>query len=141
MALSAIKSFKTLLAATACFLCGCVESTSPRTESKARLRDMVIEPLIKFEREDPINCESADLKRSLETATVLTRRAKTLETRQIMATLMLEIADRAFNKGCLDFAAGAYRQVVSTFSGPEYATHRQQAEMGLENIRAARKGS
>lgn len=118
-------------------LTGCA-TAQPGTDPQTRIQEITFAGLVKFENETPTNCQSPDLKMSLRTAAYLTTQADILRTRQLTAGLILEIGDRALKKGCLDFAEEAYRTVIATFTGFGYVAHRQRAEIGLQDIRAAR---
>ncbi len=67
--------------------------------------------------------------------------AGTLETRQVMGDLILEVGERALKKICLDVADEAYQRVITTFSGFGYVAHQQRAQIGIDDdVREARRG-
>ena len=112
-------------------------------EAVRNLEADLLKPLRQWEKEKPVNCNSDKLK-TPHTQAVLTagefqrRGHEELATFQMLAGVHLDIADSARKRGCLDFADGVYRYVISSFIGSGYTAHRQRAQVGLDDIRAVR---
>jgi len=103
------------------------------------IRETVLKPLRAFESETPTNCDSKNLQTAYAAARVTASLAPDLELRRIAADLTLDIAESALKHDCLDFADKVYRSVISTYVGSGYAAHRQRAQIGIDDVRAAKK--
>jgi hypothetical protein len=115
-------------------------------ETLQGLEAEILKPLHQWEKERPVNCNSDNLKTPHTSAILVAgefqrRGHDELATFQMLAGVHLDIADSARKRGCLDFADGVYRYVISTFIGAGYAAHRQRAQIGLDDIRAVRTRS
>jgi hypothetical protein len=103
------------------------------------IREIVLKPLRVFESERPTNCNSENLETAYSRALTSARLAPDLVFRQMSADLTLDVADSALTDGCLDFADKAYRNVISTYVGLGFAAHRQRAQIGIDDVRPAKK--
>lgn len=65
-------------------------------------------------------------------------RRNAAELAQLQITKQFQIADAFLARSCLDEADSLYRDVITTFLGGNYAAARQRAEIGIEDVRAAR---
>ena len=117
-----------------------------RQEMVRDLETNILKELRQWEKEKRVNCDSDNLKTPHIQAILVAGEFQRLghdelPTFQMLAGVHLEIADSARKRGCLDFADGVYRYVISTFIGTGYAAHRQRAQIGLDDIRAVRTRS
>jgi hypothetical protein len=102
------------------------------------MRKIADTSMANFEAETPTNCQSPHLTKALDVAERSGSIASTLRSRQDAAEMMLDVADRAQKKGCLDVADQTHRQVIANYIGSGYAAYRQRAEIGIADIRAAK---
>jgi hypothetical protein len=142
---------RSILFVTAALLAGCAAQQgyygpNPQAQADqatANLRNIVLEPLRRFQREQPTDCNSQNLKLAVlsarEVESVADQRSETLvEYNQDSADLDLEIADVALSAGCLDTAENMYRHVIERYIGFVYAAYRQRAQIGIEDVRTKR---
>jgi hypothetical protein len=48
------------------------------------------------------------------------------------------VADYSLQRGCLDVADKYYRSIVNIFTGTSYASYRQRAQIGIDDVRSRR---
>jgi hypothetical protein len=94
--------------------------------------------LREFEKEKPTNCKSEKLELALDQVRSV-RLYNSLEAKRASADGQLIVADVARKASCLDFADATYRDVIATFIGMGYVSHRQRAEIGIDDVREARR--
>jgi hypothetical protein len=61
----------------------------------------------------------------------------TLNLRQRVAHIMIELAEDADAKGCVKTARKTYLAIIDTFTGSAYEAVRQRAQIGIDDLRAA----
>jgi len=123
---------------TVVFLAGC--NLQARIDAvKQDIGRTVMDPYHRWELSSPIDCASKDLLDSIRLARAVAANFNDLEMRQRSATYQLDIADGALRKSCIDFADVVYRDVIKIYTGLGYAAHRQRAEIGLADVREARR--
>jgi hypothetical protein len=92
---------------------------------------------------DPNGCASGHLPKALSTARGLVHLGITTKSNGQLVdfgaaldggTSLLDIADSARKRGCVDQARDAYDDVIRTYVGQAYAGLRQRAEIGLRRI-------
>lgn len=123
---------------------GGFDAQAQADEATRKLRALVLEPLGKFQQEQPPDCNSPNLQLAVlsarEVENVADQRSETLvEYNQDSASLDLEIADVALAAGCLDVAEDMYRHVITRYIGFAYSAYRQRAQIGIEDVRTQRR--
>lgn len=84
-----------------------------------------------------MNCNSQDLYEALGVARRIAY-DPTEEYKMWGGELMIDVANTALKQGCLDFAEGVYREVITTLVGTGYEALRQQALGGIGDVHAGR---
>jgi hypothetical protein len=55
-----------------------------------------------------------------------------------LATRLFYVADKALGAGCLSTADRYYRRIIEIFTGTSYASYRQRAQIGIDDVRSRR---
>ena len=84
------------------------------------------------------HCNSQDLYQALGVARRLAYGFTEFEYKLWAGELMMDVANTGLKQGCLDFAEGLYREVMTTFVGAGYEQLRQQVLGRIGDVRAAR---
>ena len=103
------------------------------------VRVKIMEPLRRFEAQRPTNCDSDDLQLSYLVPAQLAKDRRSLDEQAFFAGIFLEVADSALQHSCLDVADKLYRFVISAYTQPVFSAYRQRAEIGVQDVREARK--
>lgn len=115
----------------------CVDAPPPSVSAERQWSSWTNMKLADFRQEAEGSCDSSNLAQAERGARNVARYSvPTLENQQLAASLLLDVADAAAEKGCLEYARGLYRGVIREYIGTGYAAHRQRAEVGLGDLRA-----
>ena len=107
-------------------------------EKENQIHTAIATSLSRFSHEKPVNCNSQDLHEALGVTRRLAYDFTENEYQMWAGELMMDVASTGLKQGCLDFAEGVYREVMTTFVGPGYEGLRQQALGRIGDVRAAR---
>jgi len=113
-------------------------------EANERMMRIVYEPLEAFQAEKARNCKSANLKTAFQRAVGLSEgvaKNDKLGLSQRLATAigLADVADAAKRKGCAEQARALYDLIVEVYVGSGYAGVRQRAQIGIDDLRAAKR--
>jgi hypothetical protein len=98
-----------------------------------------LRPLAQWEQEAPPSCTSPTLAKA-RTSALLTASLLDPERSGVDAVVMaggwiLQVAEAARDHGCNEVARGIYDSVIATYTGAAYASLRQRAQIGIEDLR------
>ncbi len=103
-----------------------------------RWHQTIAEPLIAYTKEPVGSCKSKNLSAAISGIGTLLEEEQNLPAREMAAGYTLTAADVAAIQGCPAIAHDLYHLVINTYTGGAYAAYRQRAEIGLDDLRAAR---
>ncbi len=110
-------------------------SEAEQDELLEQFRRDIADGLRRFEAQEVADCSSADLgdtaTYALEAQEAWTERDADPRLIAFSGTMLLDIADAARARGCIEIARDLYDYVLATFEGPAYEHLRQRAELAL----------